>query len=445
MRRTIRPLTASGRLARKWPKVLRLVTARIVAIGPSMSGILFTLAAAVSAKALLPLPVDSPSRPFPQHVSYAPGSIKPNALSQSILDEDVRKFYVWWKDHYLIQDRRLEGKPTYRVSFGKRKSERTVSEGQGYGMIITALMAGHDPEAHQIFDGLLAFAVANHSENSKALMAWKIPYDQGDGDSAFDGDADIAYALMLADVQWGNKGPVAYRTYAKQRLTAIKRWTISSQTSLPLLGDWVRSNDDNIDETMGRTSDFMPAHFASFARYTKNPTWSLIATRTRATISSMQAKLSPETGLLPDFAIHLDQSPEAAAPGFLEGEYDGTYFTNAARAPLRIGLDALINGNPDSVAQARRISSWIERETTGDPQAIHAGYTLDGTKLEKGDYYSSLYGGPFGVAAMTNPNQQAWLNAVYEAVRKHHEDYYEDSVALLSLLVMTGNYWDPTR
>jgi endoglucanase len=46
---------------------------------------------------------------------------------------------------------------------------------------------------------------------------------------------------------------------------------------------------------------------------------------------------------------------------------------------------------------------------------------------------------------MCNPGQQAWLNALYDAVREKYEDYFEDSVNLLSLLVMTGNYWDPTR
>ena len=50
----------------------------------------------------------------------------------------------------------------------------------------------------------------------------------------------------------------------------------------------------------------------------------------------------------------------------------------------------------------------------------------------------------FGVAAMTDPTQQVWLNAVYDTIAGLREDYYEDSLALLALLVMTGNFWDPT-
>jgi hypothetical protein len=32
---------------------------------------------------------------------------------------------------------------------------------------------------------------------------------------------------------------------------------------------------------------------------------------------------------------------------------------------------------------------------------------------------------------------------VYDTVYDTHEDYYEDSVTLLCLLIMTGNFWVP--
>ena len=386
-----------------------------------------------------------PKMPFPQHVVYAAGTIKPDNFRQPVMDGDVRRFYAWWKDHYLIDAGRRAGRRMYRIGLGKRKSGATVSEGQGYGMIIVALMAGDDPHAKRIFDGLLAYTLAHPSEISPALMAWKSPSRTGDADSAFDGDADIAYALMLADAQWGSNGQINYRRHAKRRLTALKKSSMGHQLGLPLLGDWVRSNDNDIDETMARTSDFMPAHFASFARFTSSKSWRVATERTRATMSAMQAALTPRTGLVPDFVTHLDQLPKAASAHFLETINDGDYFMNAARVPWRIGTDALINGSRASIAQVSRISAWIERNTGGDPRAIRAGYSLNGTPLPNTDYFSALFAAPFGVAAMANPAQQGWLNAVYAAVRQHHEGYYEDSVTLLSLLVMTGNYWDPTR
>ncbi len=44
---------------------------------------------------------------------------------------------------------------------------------------------------------------------------------------------------------------------------------------------------------------------------------------------------------------------------------------------------------------------------------------------------------------MVDPAGQAFLDAVYDAVRSRVEGYYEDSVTLLCLLVMTGNFLDP--
>jgi hypothetical protein len=44
---------------------------------------------------------------------------------------------------------------------------------------------------------------------------------------------------------------------------------------------------------------------------------------------------------------------------------------------------------------------------------------------------------------MTTPGEQAWLDAIYAVVWNRHEDYYEDSVNLLCLLLMTGNFWQP--
>ncbi len=46
-----------------------------------------------------------------------------------------------------------------------------------------------------------------------------------------------------------------------------------------------------------------------------------------------------------------------------------------------------------------------------------------------------------GVTAMTDPAQEDWLNTIHDAVYETHEDYYEDRLNLLCLLVMTGNGW----
>ena len=82
------------------------------------------------------------------------------------------------------------------------------------------------------------------------------------------------------------------------------------------------------------------------------------------------------------------------------------------------------------------------KATAGDPQKLRSGYHLDGTPLAGSDYFSAFFAAPIGVAAMLDAGNPAWLNALYDSVRTKHEDYYEDSVALQCLLVISGNYWD---
>ncbi len=387
-------------------------------------------------------------RPFPQHVVYAAGSIRPNHRSQAQLDDDVRAAYDRWKANYLREAGTADGHRLYRVSYGSVNPDRTVSEGQGYGMIIVALMAGYDPDARAIFDGLWRFARAHPSNVDARLMAWEIPEPPGGTDSAFDGDADMAYALLLADAQWGSDGEIDYRAAAQALLTAIEESTIGPHSRLPLLGDWVEAEDeDEYTEYTVRTSDFMPAHFRAYGRFTGHALWSEVVSATQSAVARIQTAYSPQTGLLPDFLVPLSESDhrlQPAYPYFLEGPHDGDYDYNAGRDPWRIGTDALLNGDATSWAQARKMASWIVSATHGDPTAIRAGYTLDGTPTGDEDYFTSFFAAPFGVALMTTPEHQAYLNALYDAVYARHEDYYEDSVTLLSMLVMTGNYWDPT-
>ncbi len=212
-----------------------------------------------------------------------------------------------------------------------------------------------------------------------------------------------------------------------------------------MLGDWVNPNGADHNQYTPRSSDFMPAHFRAYGRATNNLVWSEVISNSQAVITSLQANYSPATGLLPDFiepTSSTDHTPRPADPNFLEAVTDGQYNYNAGRDPWRLGADALLNNNPVSLAQTRRISEWAFTATDGNPQNIQAGYELNGTPLA--NYFTTFFAAPLGVAAMTVPTQQTWLNAIYDAVYNTHEDYYEDSVTLLCLLVMTGNYWDPS-
>src|SRR4029079_11723661 len=94
-----------------------------------------------------------------------------------------------------------------RVRAGPDAPAHVVSEGQGYGMVVVALMAGHDPEARARFDGLTRYLLAHQSHTDGRLMAWAQDArcrDVQGPDSATDGDLDAAFGLLLADAQWGS-------------------------------------------------------------------------------------------------------------------------------------------------------------------------------------------------------------------------------------------------
>jgi endo-1,4-beta-D-glucanase Y len=392
-----------------------------------------------------PETVEPNTRLFPQHVQYAPNSILPNHRTQDELDNDVRAFYDYWKSQYLIEDASTDdGFPMYRVAFGKSDEAKgtTVSEGQGYGMIIVPIMAGYDSDAQMIFDGLFAFARAHPSEVDSRLMDWNVPDTEGN-DSAFDGDADIAFGLLLADAQWGSAGRVNYKAEAEKMIGGILESTIGPESHLPLLGDWTDANGETYNQYTPRSSDFMLVNFRAYGKATNASVWNDVVLQSQNVMMDIQTNHSSQTGLLPDFIVMTDQAPQPAPPDYLEDITDGAYYYNAGRDPWRVGLDALIYNDPTSRSIVQKISHWIQISADNDPANIRAGYELDGTPLPNSDYFTSFFVAPMGVAAMNDPAQQEWLNAIYDSVYNTREDYYEDSVTLLCLMVMTGNYWSP--
>ncbi len=77
----------------------------------------------------------------------------------------------------------------------------------------------------------------------------------------------------------------------------------------------------------------------------------------------------------------------------------------------------------------------------GEPKNIRAGYYLNGEPLPESDCLSTFFVAPFGVAVMLDDEKQNFLNKIYELVINKNQGYYEDSVTLLSLLVISGNFW----
>ena len=157
----------------------------------------------------------------------------------------------------------------------------------------------------------------------------------------------------------------------------------------------------------------------------------------------------PDTGLLPDFIqphSAQDHRRDQQLPGSSKDRTTATTTTTLAAHPWRIGADALCTGTQRLQRRLRRSLAGPARPPTGSRAQFKSGYHLDGTPLPDSDYFSIFFVAPLGVAAMCDPGLQTWLDDIYAAViASTDEDYYEESVALLCLLLMTGNFRDPTR
>jgi len=382
-------------------------------------------------------------KPFPQHVKYFAGTIKPGNFSQAQLDSTVRSFYTQWKRRFI---KNVPGKAQNFVWFDEKENKQCVSEGLGYGMVITVLMAGFDPSAKMSYDNLVRYYKAHPDKRSKYLMAWA-QYKNGkslDGTSATDGDMDIAYSLLLADKQWGSKGDVNYLDAARKMIDDIMQHDINHQTWSILLCDGIEAESKDYFDT--RSSDFMPDHFKAFAAATGDQRWINVIDEGYKLFGSMQEQYSPNAGLIPDFIVHINKSPKPAPPHYLESPYDGYYNYNACRDPWRLATDYLLTGDSRSKTMVDKINRWIRETTKNDTYNLSAGYTLDGNDLKGRDFEALSFSAPFAVSAMVDKQNQQWLNkllAYLIGYKLKDFDYYDNTIKMLDMIVISGNYWPP--
>ena len=416
-----------------------------------------------------------PARPFPQHTTYQQGTILPNHISRYVMDDSVRSFYHQWKKHYVLPAC-TEGQ-AYVWFEGTKGDGICVSEGQGYGMMIVALMAGVDSTAQETFDELYRFYKSHPSTTSPHLMAWIQGKDcrSIDGGTATDGDMDIAYSLLLADAQWGRHSNISYRQEALAMIAAIKREEINPITYIVMEANGESPHSRDYYDM--RSSDFMPEHIRAFRVATEDSTWDSVLTNNYRLFHYLQDTYSPEAGLVPDFIKHISLRPgqgfagggpiapaqgagaadaEDAAmetitavpaqPNYLESKYDGLYNFNACRVPWRIAADYLVSGDKRAADFLAPINTWIRTTTKGNPDNISSGYDLSGADLPHRYFEALCFICPFAVSAMASPDNQEWLNKLWDYVTRFKLkdfDYYDNSIKMIDLIILSGNYWAP--
>ncbi|MEJ6021035.1 glycosyl hydrolase family 8 [Ramlibacter sp. PS4R-6] len=368
---------------------------------------------------------------------YAAGILP--SQSNAAMDAMLTAHYDRWKAARVVAaDSIVAG--GYAVKF----SDATflcVSEGMGYGMLLAVLFAGHDPNAQQLFDGLLAvvrtryaYGNATYDALGKYLMDWRLYANGasgGEGWNAVDGDLDVAMALLMADRQWGSGGKWNYLQEAKNTIAAIKAICMRSDGTTKGL----RTAD------VSRTSDYMVGHFRAFAKATGDSFWNTAIDRSYALATLMQTTFS-SAGLMPDFIVGTDTATPIPSPGF-RGDGNANedrYWWNACRNPWRFSSDYLLSGDARWKTVTARMIDFFRSSSGGDPMNIGTGYYLNGTMATGGQ--SPAYHGPICAGACIDAQYRPFLDAMWTWNAKNLiTGYYDGELQLLSLVVASGNWW----
>jgi endo-1,4-beta-D-glucanase Y len=372
--------------------------------------------------------------PFPQN-RESNGCTYPSRYDNA----DVVAAYQQWKADTVTSSGANGFLRVQRPNEPGLAPDSTVSEGIGYGMLIAVYMNDQD-----LFDNLWQYE--QHWVDSSGLMNWYIAADgtglgpNGSG-AATDADEDMAFALVMADHQWGGKGALdqPYSHYAVQQIQDI--WKAEIQDGkLPRPGEWGGWNTVNV-------SYFAPAYYRVFAVLDPGDAWGTVVDTVYDTIAYAvnAANGNAANGLVPAWCDDSRGSP--CTPEDMNIPNDVGYQYDSCRTPFRIGLDWCWNGEPRAQAYVALTSAFF---SAIGAQNIADTYAIDGTpQPQHPGGHSAAFVGPAGVGAMSAPAYSAFVDDAYAGVATRTYlvggTYYEDSWTAMSLLMMSANFLDYTK
>ncbi len=349
---------------------------------------------------------------FPQARHYA-GCTYPTTMSAA----QVCNAYNAWYSGITTTAGAGSNRRVYDKSFDNGD---TTSEGMAYGMLIAVYMS--DKPA---FDAFWGYA---NSHFSNGLMSWHIDPNGGtiDPHSATDADEDMAWALIMADKQWGGG---SYLSSATAMLGHIKA---EFSSNLPTDGDFGGAAFTHPDYAA-------PDYSATFAAVTNDTSWNAVSA---AEYSAFTAHWTASSGLIPDsIAMSSDF-------GF-----------DACRAPWRVGVDFCWHGTSAATTfLTPEVATFkgLAAAATPFPGNLKLHLTLAGQPVS-GATISGAIIGPAAVGAMMSSSNQAFIdsswtflatyvkNASVMGVYGPSGDYFGDTLGMIGMLVLSGNFSDFTQ
>ncbi len=357
--------------------------------------------------------------PFPQNTTNSYG-IMPSNRNHN----DVDTAYSNWKNKHITS----QGAGGYRRVIWDTLNA-TVSEGIAYGMLISVNM-----NDKALFDDLWNFYAVHRDPNG--LMYWILDslgnplvingILVGAG-GATDADQDAAYALTLANVQWGSAGTINYSSESITLINNIYQYEIDSTYHL------IKSGDEPYPIYRVNCSYFATAYYKVFKYVTGNSGWDIVAAACYGFLNSIN---NSTTGLVPDWCLPNGAPMPPCTPPY-SCRY--TYFYDATRTPMRIAMDYIWNGEPIAYAYCKKVSTFARSQGASN---ITDEYDLSGNPI--GSYHNNAFIGPFAAGTLaTDASLQNFADSIYSenvSVYSSRYNYYNSSIKLLSLLMMTGNF-----
>lgn len=365
----------------------------------------------------------------------APDYTGPGFGPTTVHKADARATYDAWKTIHLED---CSG-GVWRVRWEKAKADATVSEGIGYGMLLTASF-GDRAE----FDGLLAYAKKMHDDNG--LMHWMrygcdahrdTKYSGSPDYSASDADLDLAMALLMAKCKWGD---AKYGDEATKVINAIRKTMFMDVDGLHVLQPGDSSWFDDLAGGCVNYSYFAPAYYREFAKQVTADAafWNKAA---EDTYELLAKGTNSSTGLVRNWGSVTGGSSTCGGSYKLPDSFG----SDAARTPWRIATDYLWNTTAKAKAWNDKLTQWVKSQ---DITKVQKWYHLDGTlDTAAGDtnVHSAITVGPFAVGAMTLDQATvndfaAELMAIPAVDGSTEADYFPRTLKALSLIALTGQF-----
>lgn len=303
---------------------------------------------------------------------------------------------------YQCQNENASGTMKYRAC--------TVSEGIGYGMLLTYVNGDRDAFI-RLWNYSRAFR-AYHNVNLTPWITKSFMYDEIDVSSATDADLDIATSLILQYYRTLAIDPASAAIFLQDAMVianAIWEQEVEPNALLLMSGDTQMWH--SADPTYN-LSYFSPVALRLFAMFDKTHNWTGVLDNMYAYMAKVQAA---GTGVFPDWSnsAGIAVNPPNGAAGNSAATYTWhTFNKESVRIPWRIAWDYYWNQSAEAQTILTKMSTFISTATAGDPNAL-SDYSYNyltgelSTSSIKGTHFIGAY------CLMGMGVNQPWLDACY--------------------------------